>query len=82
MTNLSEIDADNVVIGTYPTQAGNWAVGKLVTDQSLLNTLTITNCSKIRLQHKETEIDFEFDTKKLENIDTIIINGFKYIKER
>jgi hypothetical protein len=82
LTNLSEIDAASVTMGTYPIEAGNWAVGKLITDQPLHNTLTITNCNKIRLQHKETEINFEFDTKKLENIDAIIINGFKYIKER
>lgn len=82
MTNLSEIDVATATIGTYSLKAGNWAVGKLITDQPLQNTLTITNCNKIQLQHKETEIEFEFDTKKLENIDTIVINGFKYVKEK
>jgi hypothetical protein len=82
LTDLLEIDVATATAGTCPLKAGNWAVGKLITDQPLQNTLTITNCNKIRLQHKETEIDFEFDTKKLENIDTIIINGFKYVKEK
>ena len=82
MTELSETKTD-ITIGTYPlTVASHWAVGQINSEQPLLNTLTITQCNSIRLQHKETEIDFEFDTKKLENIDTIIINGFKYIKEK
>ena len=36
----------------------------------------------IRLHHKELEIDFELDPKKLKSVDTIIINGYKYIKVR
>lgn len=44
-------------------------------------TLTITNCEKIKIHHKEMDIDFEFDTSKLENIDKIIINGYKFVRE-
>jgi hypothetical protein len=27
------------------------------------------------------DIDFEFDTKKIENINTIIINGHKFVRD-
>ena len=43
------------------------------------NTLTI-DTHLITLKHKEMAIEFTIDPKKFENIDTIIINGFKYIK--
>lgn len=36
----------------------------------------------LKLSHKEFEIDFDLNPDKLENIDTIIINGYKYIKLR
>ena len=60
-----------------------WGVGKIAIAENMSpQTLTITNCEKIKLKHKEMDIDFEFDTSKLENIDTIIINGHKYVKEK
>jgi hypothetical protein len=34
----------------------------------------------IKLSHKEFEIDFDLNPDRLENIDTIIINGYKYVK--
>ena len=46
------------------------------------NALTITNCEKFKVQLKEIDIEFELDPNKLENIDTIIINGYKYIKDK
>ena len=45
-------------------------------------TLTITNCEKFKVQLKEIDIEFELDPDKLENIDTIVINGYKYVKEK
>ena len=45
-------------------------------------TLTITNCEKITMHHRELDIDFEFNPDRLENIDTIILNGYKYVKEK
>lgn len=53
-----------------------------ITDLIAQNTLTIEQCEKIKMHHKEMDIDFEFDTKKIENIDTIIINGYKFVRER
>lgn len=45
-------------------------------------TLTITSCEKFKVQLKEIDIEFELDPNKLENIDTLIINGYKYRKEK
>lgn len=60
-----------------------WGVGKISSvDPVALNTLTIERCEKIKLHQKEMDIDFEFDAKKLENIDTIIINGHKFIRDK
>ena len=59
-----------------------WGVGKTtITDPIAQNTLTIERCEKIKMHHKEMDIDFEFDTKKIENINTIIINGYKFVRE-
>lgn len=45
------------------------------------NTIQI-DTNLIRLHHKELEIEFELDPKKLKNVDTIVINGYKYVKVR
>lgn len=45
-------------------------------------TLTIENCELIKMHHKELDIEFEFNTKKLENIDIIEINGHKFVREK
>ena len=45
-------------------------------------TMTIANCEKFKVQLRELEVEFELDPYKLENIDTLIINGYKYVKER
>ena len=44
-------------------------------------TLTITNCEKFKVQLREIEVEFELEPDKLENIDTLIINGYKFVKE-
>ena len=60
-----------------------WGVGKILpNDLTEQNTLTITNCEKIKMHHKEIAIDFEFDIPKIENINTIIINGHKFVREK
>ena len=35
----------------------------------------------IKLKHKEMELEFEFEPDKLENIDTLIINGHRFVRE-
>jgi hypothetical protein len=59
-----------------------WGVGTIKpTDPTAKNTLILERCEKIKMHHKEIDIDFEFDTSKLENIDTIIVNGHKFVRE-
>ena len=59
-----------------------WGVGTIKpTDLAAENTLILERCEKIKMHQKEMDIDFEFDTKKIENIDTIIINGHKFVRE-
>lgn len=45
-------------------------------------TLTITNCDTFKVHLRELDIEFELESDKLENIDTLIINGYKYVKEK
>lgn len=45
-------------------------------------TVEIGNCKCIKLGHKELDIEFELEPDKLENINTLIINGHKYVKEK
>ena len=59
-----------------------WGIGTIKpTDLAAENTLTLERCEKIKMHQKEMDIDFEFDTKKIENIDTIIINGHKFVRD-
>lgn len=44
--------------------------------------IEIKNCEKIKLHHKEIDIDFELPKNVFENIDIITINGIKYVKEK
>jgi hypothetical protein len=57
-----------------------FAVGKAIGSLEP-NTLTITNCEKFKVQLREIDVEFELEPDKLENIDTLIINGYKYVKE-
>lgn len=57
--------------------------GYIIAEHSMQpNTLTITNCEKFKVQLREIDIEFELDPDKLENVDVLIINGYKYVKEK
>lgn len=45
------------------------------------DTLTIQRCSKLKVEHNGIEIEFPLDDYILKSINTIEINGFKYVKE-
>ena len=63
---------------TFADSITGYAVGS-----ADINPMTLhIDTNLIKLSHRELEIDFELDHKKLENIDTIIINGYKYIKPK
>lgn len=50
-------------------------------DPDLMPRTLQIDTNLIKLRHKEIEIEFELEPDKLKNIDTIIINGYKYVKE-
>jgi hypothetical protein len=58
------------------------AHGRINPEDLIANTLTITNCELIKLHHKELDIEFEFDVEKIENINTIEINGHRFVREK
>ena len=61
---------------TYINSITGYAIGSINVSPMALQIET----NMIKLSHKEFEIDFELNPKKLDNIDTIIINGYKYVK--
>lgn len=64
-----------------PFRVYGTAVGKAIGSIEP-QTLTITNCEKFKVHLKEIDVEFELEPDKLENIDTLIINGYKYVKEK
>ena len=68
-------------IAATPLYFSDTAVGKAIGSLEP-QTLTITNCEKFRVQLREIDVEFELEPDKLENIDTLIINGYKYVKEK
>ena len=66
----SKLLNDTITIGT--------PVGSITPMDS--NTLHI-DCDLIKLYHKELNIGFKLDKKKLENISVIEINGYRFVKQ-
>ena len=75
-----ELTAGDPPLDIYIPCDNSWGVG-VGKVEPLLFTLQI-DTDLIRLRHKEMELEFELDPDKLENIDTLIINGYKYVKEK
>lgn len=90
-SHIETITLDNIVKAIIPEEEPKTTTlplylkdGDIITklDELTPNTLTITNCELIKMHHKELDIEFEFDGKKLENIDIIEINGHKFVREK
>lgn len=79
MDYIGDPPKDNLFIPCDNAWGVGYAHGSLEPDPF---TVEIGNCKTIKLGHKELDINFEFDAKKIENIDTIIINGHKFVRER
>ena len=79
MDYIGDTPKDNLFIPCDNAWGVGYAYGSLEPDPF---TVEIGNCNKIKLGHKELDINFEFDAKKIENIDTIIINGHKFVREK
>lgn len=70
---------DNKIEAAY--FADTVTVTKGIIAPPLPSTVTVY-ADSIKLIHKEMNIEIELDSEKFENIDTIIINEFKYVKEK
>ena len=51
-------------------------------DSDLMPHILQIDTNLIKFRHKEMELEFELEPDKLKNIDTIILNGYKYVKEK
>ena len=79
MDYIGDLPKDNLFIPCDNT----WGVSTIKAPDPLEPfTVEISNCTKIKLGHKSLDIDFEFDAKKIENINTIIINGHKFVRDK
>ena len=57
------------------------AVGKIDTRDLMSNTLQIDKCERIIFRDKTLDFVFEIGHNQYKDIDTIIINGIKFVKE-
>ena len=51
-------------------------------DPDLIPHILQIDTELIKLRHKEMELEFKLEPDKLANIDTIIINGHKFVREK
>ena len=57
------------------------AVGKIDTRDLMANTLQIEKCERIIFRDKTLDFVFEIGHNQYKDIDTIIVNGIKFVKE-
>ena len=58
-----------------------WAVGTLNVENLMSNTMEIKNCERIIFRDKTLDFQFEIGHDKYKDINTIIVNGIKFVKE-
>lgn len=76
-------DTQEVVLYNIDNFVTNTGVAcRSVNSEDLMSKTLLIDCELIKFHHKELDIEFEFDTKKLKNIDTIEINGHRFVKEK
>ena len=79
MDYIGDPPADNFFVPCDNTWGVGYTHGSLEPDPF---TIEIGNCKTIKLGHKELDVNFELDAKKIENINTIIINGHTFVREK
>ena len=57
------------------------AVGKINTEDLLSNTLQFDRCEKIIFKDKTLDFIFEIPDERYKDINTIIVNGHKFVRE-
>ena len=58
------------------------AVGKINTEDLLSNTLQFDRCEKIIFRDKTLDFVFEIPDERYKDIDTIIVNGHKFVRDK
>ena len=58
------------------------AVGKINTEDLLSNTLQFDRCEKIIFRDKTLDFVFEIPDERYKDINTIIVNGHKFVREK
>lgn len=58
-----------------------WAIGKINAEDLMSNTLQIDKCERIIFRDRTLDFQFEIGHDQYKDIDTIIVNGIKFVKE-
>lgn len=58
-----------------------WGVGKISTENPLSNTLQFDRCERIIFRDKTLDFQFEIPEERYKDIDTIIVNGHKFVRD-
>lgn len=75
---LPDSNATNTVLYNINNSGTGMAMASITPIDS--KTLYI-DCDLIKLYHKELDIEFKLDKKKIEGIDIIEINGYRFVKQ-
>lgn len=59
-----------------------WAVGKIDTSNLMSNTLQIDKCERVIFRDGTLDFQFEIGHDQYKDIDTIIVNGIKFVREK
>lgn len=57
------------------------AVGKIDTRDLMSNTLQFDKCDRVIFRDKTLDFQFEIGHDQYKDIDTIIVNGIKFVRE-
>ena len=80
-----EIEISKHIFGNslhIPCDNNGLAVGKISNEDLLSNTLQFDRCKKIIFRDKTLDFVFEIPDERYKDIDTIIVNGHKFTKEK
>ena len=58
-----------------------WGVGKINTEDLMSNTLQFDRCERIIFRDKTLDFVFEIPDERYKDIDTIIVNGIKFVRD-
>lgn len=72
---------DAVDISLFIPDDSKWAVGKINAEDFMSNTLQFDRCDRVIFRDRTLDFQFEIGRDQYKDIDTIIVNGVKFVKE-